>query len=202
VQAQAAADAAAVPLNQSIISAPFSGIVTQKFVDAGAVVSPGSPIVALQGTADLELDVPVPEELVRELSPGAPVAVRVDALGGLSVPGRIRAIVPADNPALRAIMLKISVPARRDLLSGMFARIDIHQRTQPTQVVPAQAVVVRAGQAGVFLVRGNIATFRPVKTGASGGGLVAVQGVVGVGSRVAVSNLQRLDDGTAVADQP
>lgn len=196
-QAQAGVDAAAVPLQNTAITAPFSGIVTQKLVEPGAVVGPGSPIAEIQDTSDLELDVALPEDDAAALVPGTQVAVHVDALGTRSIPGSVRAIVPSRNPALRSATLKIAVEPRRVLLPGMFARVTIAGAPHSGVSVPLSALVTRAGQAGVFAVQANTASFVPVQTGTSTQRAVEVQGLAS-GSTVAVSNVSRLTDGVRV----
>ena len=198
VQAQAGVVSASLPVQQSTIAAPFSGIVTQKFVDLGTVVAQGSPVIALEGTQNLELDVAVPEGEAPSLHPGRPVMVRVDALGDAPVPAYIRAIVPAQNSALRSVTLKISLAARRGLIAGMFARVALSKRTAPAWAVPLQSIANREGQTGVFKIERDVAYFVPVTTGGTNGNLVAVQGIAGSGTRVAITNLQRLTDGTHV----
>ncbi len=211
-QTQAAADSAAqaragiavanVPLRDATLTAPFDGLITSKFVDPGAVVGPGSPVVALQNTRDLELDVAVPDDDLAGLVPGAPLAVRIDALGGKLVPARVRAIVPSENPALRSATLKIALAVRAGLLPGMYARVSIEGGAHRGWAVPLAALVTRAGQSGVFVVRDGSASFVPVQTGTIGTKLVEVDGLAGSSTEVAVSNLQRLDDGTPVAAGP
>jgi len=197
-QARAGVEAADVPLREATLTAPFSGIVTQKFVDPGAVVGPGSPVVAVQDVRDLELDVAMPEDDLTALAPGQALAVRVDALGGRSVPARIRAIVPAENPALRSATVKISVADRPGLMPGMFARVTVSGAPQESLAVPVAALVTRAGQSGVFVVRDGKASFVPVETGTVAGGLIEIHGFEGRGAEVAVSSVQRLTDGAAV----
>lgn len=196
-QAQAGVSAAAVPLQNTSISAPYSGIVTQKFVQPGAVVGPGSPVVAIQNTSDLELDVALPEDDAASLIPGKALLVRVDALGNVRVPATVRAIVPSQNPALRSAMVKIALAPRAGLLPGMFARIDVSGAPHSGVSVPLSALVTRADQPGVFTVRGNSASFVPVQTGVSTDRAVEVQGLPS-GSRVAVTNVSRLTDGAQV----
>lgn len=197
-QAQAGVQAAAVPLQNASITAPYSGIVTQKFVDPGAVVGAGSPVVAIQDTSDLELDVALPEDDAAALAPGAPLTVRVDALGGARVPASVRAVVPSQNAALRSATVKIAVAPRPHLLPGMFARVTISRTPHTGVTVPLAAVVTRADQSGVFAVRGKTVTFVPVQTGESTDRAVEVQGLA-PGTRVAVTGLARLTDGTPVA---
>ena len=207
-QTQAAADAAAqaragiavasVPLRDATLTAPFDGTITSKFVDPGAVVAAGSPVVALQNTTDLELDVAVPDDDVAGLVPGAPLAVRVDAIGGKLVPARVRAVVPSENPALRSATVKIALAGRSGLLPGMYARVSIEGGAHRGWGVPLAALVNRAGQSGVFVVRDGAASFVPVQSGAVGPKLVEVDGLTGASTVVAVSNLERLSDGTPV----
>jgi multidrug efflux pump subunit AcrA (membrane-fusion protein) len=211
-QTQAAADAAAqaragvavasVPLRDATLSAPFDGVITSKFVDPGAVVGAGSPVVALQNTQDLELDVAVPDDDVAGLVPGTPLAVRVDAIGGKLVPARVRAVVPSENPALRSATVKIALAGRAGLLPGMYARVSVEGGAHQGWGVPLAALVTRAGQSGVFVVRDGKASFVPVQSGAIGPKLVEVDGVSGASTEVAVSNLERLSDGTPVAAAP
>jgi multidrug efflux pump subunit AcrA (membrane-fusion protein) len=201
VQAQAGVAAASVPLANATITAPFSGVVTQKFVEPGAVVGPGSPIVAVQNVSDLEVDVAVPEDDAGGLVPGQPVAVRVDALGGASIPAHVRAIVPSQNPALRSATVRIAVASRPGLLPGMFARVTVRSAARRAIGVPLAAVVTRAGQRGVFTIAAGTASFVPVQTGTVDGKLVEVDGLR-AGTQVAVAGLARLVDGSAVTVTP
>jgi multidrug resistance efflux pump len=197
-QARAGVAAADVPLREATLTAPFAGIVTAKFVEPGAVVGPGSPVVTVQNTHDLELDVAVPDQDVAGLVPGTPANVRVDAIGGKSVPARIRAIVPSQNPALRSATVKIALSDRADLLPGMFARVVLPSAAHQGWAVPLAALVTRAGQPGIFVVREGTASFVPVQSGTVGDKLVEVRGIEGGDVRVAVTNLQRLTEGAAV----
>jgi RND family efflux transporter MFP subunit len=196
-QAQAGVAAAGVPLANATVSAPFSGIVTQKFVEPGAVVGPGSPIVTVQDVRDLELDTALAEDDAAALLPGMPLRVRVDALHGASVPARVRAVVPSENPALRSVAVRIAVAPRAGLLPGMFARVFVPGVPHAGVGVPNVALVTRAGQAGVFAVSDDVASFVPVQPGTNSNGMVEVQGLR-AGTRIATSGIARLTDGASV----
>lgn len=196
-QARADVAAAAVPLDDTKIAAPFDAVITQKFVEPGAVVGAGSPVVALQDTRDLELDVALPEGEVAEVPIGAPLRVRVDALGAATIPARVRAIVPSENAALRSATLRISIAPHPGLLPGMFARVTVPGKTQRAIGVPAAALATRAGQTGVFVVRNETAAFVPVRSGIVDRGRIEVDGL-SAGERVATSNVEQLTDGARV----
>lgn len=199
IGAQAGVAAAGVPLRDATIVAPFAGTIVNKFVEPGAVVAPGSPVVTMQNSHDLEVDVAVPDDTAAALVPGAPIEVRVDAAGSAPIPARIRAIVPSQNAALRSATVKITVPSRPGVQPGMFARVSIVGHTHSGWVAPLAALVTRAGQNGVFVVRDGIATFVPLQTGTVGAGSVELLGIDGRATQVAVSGLQRIDDGGRVA---
>jgi multidrug efflux pump subunit AcrA (membrane-fusion protein) len=200
-QAQAAANVAAarVPLAQSTVVAPFAGLVTGRAVEPGAVVGSGSPVVTIEDERALELDVAVPEQLAAALRPGAAIPVRVDALGGAAFTGTVRAVVPASDPALRSVTLKVALAARDGLVTGMFARVVLDGATRRTTVVPLAALVNRAGQDGVFTVRDGRAEFVPVRAGSVHGDEVEIADPGAPVAFVAVGGVERLTDGVPVS---
>ncbi len=197
-QARKGVGTAAVPVQQATVVAPFSGVVTQKMVAAGAVVSAGTPLLQLQSIHDLEVDVAVPERDAARVGPHTAVSVHVDALGGARIPAWVRAVVPSENAALRAVMLKVAVSSRPGLLPGMFARVSIPGSAKTEWAAPMQAIANRAGQTGVFVVSSNTARFIPITTGATNGRYVTVTGIAGSATRVATSGLELLADGLRV----
>lgn len=197
-QAQAGVSAASVPVADSTITAPFAGVIVQRFADAGAVVGPGSPLVALEDTTDLELDVAVPEDSLGGIVPGTSVPVRVDALGDVRLTGTIRAVAPSDNAALRSATLRIALEPQPRLLPGMFARVDLPGASHDGVGVPLSAIVTRGGQPGVFVVKDAIATFVPVQTTTVSQTLAEVRGLT-AGTTLAVSDLAQLTDGATVS---
>ncbi len=195
--AQAGVTAASVPVNDATIAAPFSGIVTQTFVRRGEVVGAGSPVARIESDGLLELKVAIPLENAAVLHAQQRLAVRVDALGGGTLQGTIRSVVPSDNPALRSAVLRIDLPARPGLLPGMFARAIVPARSARGARVPLSALVERAGQSGVFVVRNGKATFVPVDSVVSSTRYAIVSGLSD-GTTIATSNLAELTDGAAV----
>jgi multidrug efflux pump subunit AcrA (membrane-fusion protein) len=193
-EARAGADAAQVPLLDATVTAAFGGVVTNTFVEPGAVVGPGSPIASIEDTGDLELDVAVPDDDLAALVPGRSVDVVV---GSSSIAGRVRAFVPTENPALRSTLVKIALVSDADIVPGMFARVSIAANAHRGTSVPLSALVTRAGQSGVFVIGHGTASFEPVQAGTVGATTVEVHGVA-PGALVAVGSLDRLTDGAAV----
>ena len=195
--ARAGVAAASVPVNDATIAAPFSGVVTQTFVRQGEVVGAGSPVARIESDGKLELKVAIPLENLAALQVGQQLAVHVDAIGGSTLQGTIRSLVPSDNPALRSAILRIDLPARPGLLPGMFARAIVPARSARGARIPLSALVERAGQSGVFAVRNGKAVFVPVDSVVSNTRYAIVTGIAG-GTTIATSNLAELTDGAAV----
>lgn len=198
-EAGAALNAAAVPLDEVIIRAPFDGVVLARQVDPGAVVGAGSPIATVQDNAHLELDVSVPEDAVAAIHPGTPLVVNVDALGKQPLHGRIRSVTAGRDPALRAADVKIDLPAARGLLAGMFARVRIAGPSHLSPAVPVSALVNRNGQDGVFAIEDTVALFVPVQTGATQLGWIEVGNLPIRVGRVAIAGVAGLTDGATIA---
>lgn len=196
-ESAAAINVAAVPLRDSEIRAPFSGVVTQKFVDSGAVVNPGSPIVAMEDDRSLEAEIAVPERMSGALRPGYRVFIRVDAIGA-AFPGTVRAMIPSANAQLHTATVRVAMEPHAGLLRGMFVRLRIAGERHEHVAVPWQAVVTRAGQSGVFAIENNHAEFFPVETAQTQNGWVAVDGLR-LGTPVAVTGIERLDNGAVVS---
>ena len=201
-EADAAVSAASVPLGESIVRAPFDGVVLSRAVDPGAVVGAGSTIATIQDNSHLELDVAVPEDVASTVHNGFRVSVKVDALGNGILTGRVRAVTSSDNPALRSEIVKIDLPPAPGLFAGMFARVRFAGRVHTATAVPMTALVNRAGQDGVFAVHSGRAQFIPIQTGATKAGWVEVAKLPATARDVVVKGVQNVTDGATVAIDP
>jgi len=92
-------------VGQNEVRAPFAGRIAERFVDAGAIVSLGRPIVRLISGGDLLVRAAVPPEQARSLAVGRPVTVHIRTLG-LSVPGRIERVAPEIDAASQMILIE------------------------------------------------------------------------------------------------
>ena len=89
-------------LGYAQIRAPFSGVVTDKKVDAGTLASPGMPIFTLEDTRSFRLEVTVDESDIRLVHVRQVAPVTIDAMGNIQLPGKIVQIVP--QPMLLAVV--------------------------------------------------------------------------------------------------
>lgn len=148
------------------VTAPFDGIVTEKRIEAGELVSPGAPLIRLEDDSTRRLEAHVPESEVGALSVGLPVTVAIEALGGMELSGTVAQILPAADAATHSFLVKVDLPPEPGLRSGLFGRLIFSSGTRKGLLVPETAVRFQEGLARVYVVGpdGRI-TSRLVKPG-------------------------------------
>jgi RND family efflux transporter MFP subunit len=137
-------------VDYATISAPFSGIITKRFADTGALIQAGTasdtqamPLVELAEDSLLRLDFPVPESAVAEIRVGAPVEVTVDALHE-TFPGKISRYSGRVDVSTRKMQTEVEVPNPDGRLTpGMYANVRlVLEQSKNALTVPLQAVTL------------------------------------------------------------
>jgi RND family efflux transporter MFP subunit len=197
--AAAASEAAGVAASYAVLTAPFDGLVTEKFVEPGNLASPGMPLLRVEDTAGFRLDVRVDESRAAFVKVGDTVPVLLDAAGGgaRDVSATVKEVARAIDADARAFLVKLSLPAA-DLRSGTFGRARLPGPARQALLLPASSIV-RTGQvASAFVVDGSTARLRLVHLGPSVGPLVEVISGVSAGERVVDAPPAGLLDGRAL----
>jgi membrane fusion protein (multidrug efflux system) len=165
--ARASLASAEARLDETVIRAPFAGIVGQRRIDAGAFVHEGDPLVSLVDLDPLELVFEVPERYLARLRREAPVEVRVTSHDERAFHGTVTFVAPQVDETNRTVTVKATVPnGDRALRPGQFAQVRLRlERRTGAVVVPEEVVVARGARRFVFVVRDGIATAREVTTG-------------------------------------
>jgi RND family efflux transporter MFP subunit len=167
IQAKATEAAAGTVANYARLSAPFSGYVTARHVDPGAMATPGVPLIEVERAGKLELNAAVDEGLLRTVQMGMPVAVKIEALGSQPLAGRVREIDPAGDPSSHSFVVRIELPENAKLRSGMFGTADIGNGSRSAVVVPRSALVTHDPLNGVWILNGDrVASLRYITLGA------------------------------------
>lgn len=191
-------------IDDASIKAPISGTIYGVPAQAGQSVGGGEPVARIVGTGGVYFEGEVPETTLSNIRVGNAVGVTLEAIPGKTFRGRVAAISPAANSVGRLFTVKVVLDgAPLDLKPGMFgaASVEIRQIAQAT-VVPAGAVVRRAGQDMVFVVEGNVVKKRLVTTGIKSDGQIQVSGV-NPGEQVVTTGQTEVDEGSKVrVDKP
>lgn len=119
-------------LSYAALRAPFAGRIASRRVNLGDVVSPGMPLVEIEGEGGLELRATVEPEIAAALRPGAKLRALVDGQPG-PLSATVAAIAPSGDPTTHRFELKAGLPAAAGLRAGLFARL-LGRASPPTLV--------------------------------------------------------------------
>jgi membrane fusion protein, multidrug efflux system len=170
-RAQAASEVAIAErqLSRSQLTAPLSGRITKRHVDAGAMVQAGTPIYTIVDDSQFEFRASVASGDFGKLKVGAKVIVTIDALPGFTTDGEVNRITPQIDTRSRSFDVVIRVAGKPELVSGLFTRAEVHVRDVPGSLVVPPAALVRDGadptHAQTFVVVGGKAERRDVIVG-------------------------------------
>jgi len=196
-QARAEADRAAVGRTDTVIAAPFDGVVASRPVDPGTMATPGLPLVTVED-GHPRLECLVPESWVHLLKPGDPAALELDAPPG-RVAGIVEELTPTSDTSSHTVLVRVALPPGATGRSGTFGRARFRIGSRPAIVVPAGAVLPRGQLELAFVLdAAGAARLRLVKTGEQDGEHLEVLSGLDPGERVLVGDLTRLADGAAV----
>ncbi|MFH1117175.1 MAG: efflux RND transporter periplasmic adaptor subunit [Pseudomonadota bacterium] len=189
--------------SQRVLRSPISGTVAKRYVDTGAVVTPGMHrVFQLIQCEDTIAEIELEEKVFRMIRPGQKVTVHVDALGGLTFSTVVDRICPVIDDRNRTFTIEARIAnAELALASGMFIRADI-DTTDPRRSVrvPRKAVRSHAGKDNyVFVVKDNVAVSRKVLLGSDLGNRLEVRAGLSDGDVVVVEGHDRLKDFTDVS---
>lgn len=179
------------------IVAPFTGVVTRRYVDTGALVQAGTnsntqalPVVSVAETDLFRLILPVPESAVPSIRLGSTVSVRVPALNR-NFDGEVSRFADALNEETRTMHTEVDVPNRDStLVAGMYSEVNLTlEQKNSVLAVPVQAVVRSGAQASVLIVNAqNRIEDRQVKLGLEGTNQVEVVAGLSPEDRVVVGS--------------
>jgi RND family efflux transporter MFP subunit len=200
-QSQARLEELRINLANTVIVSPVNGFVAKRNTDAGAYASQNAPVAEVVDISTVRLVANVVEKDMRRVSPGDAARVEVDAFPGETFNGRIARVAPVLDPATRTAQIEVEIPNTTNRLKpGMYARVNltVEQRANAL-VVPANAIVDRDGQRGVFLAsENNTAAFRPVEIGIEDTARIEVLTGLTERDRVVTTGAAALQDGDRI----
>ena len=190
-------------LADTVVRAPFAGVVGERLVSVGDYVTRGTKVASVLRINPLRLQLTVPQQFSVEVGMGRAVSLEVDTAPGKTYTGQVRYVSPALQADSRTLIVE-AVVANADgaLRPGTFATARIEQATNtPGILAPAAAIRTVSGTSRVFVVAGGRAEERLVTTGQTVGEQVEITTGLKAGEQVATTNLTQLVDGVAVTLQ-
>ena len=204
---------AGVSVEQTLIRAPFDGVVLTKNANVGDIITPFSSAVDSKGAvvsmADmdtLEVEADVSEASIGKIKVGMPTEIQLDAFPEVRLLGEVSRIVPTVDRAKATVLVKVSFKERDPrVLPDMSAKVAFLQRApnaderKAVLAVRADAIARRGEQSVLYAIDAkNVAKEVPQKAARKLGDLIEVDGVK-AGDKVVLSPPDKLKDGATVA---
>lgn len=206
--AQAKAQRTEMLLQYTRITAPFSGVVTARFLDPGAFVAAPSgggatqngALVTLMDYGRVRVQVAVPEAEVPFITNGVPAQIRVEELGGRVFPGTVTRFAHALDAATRTMLAEIELDnPRHEMRPGTYATVQLElERKTSSLLIPVQALLVEKSGSSVFGVENGKAKKKPVQVGFNDGLNAEILEGIKPDEPVALAGKQPLTDGQPI----
>ena len=194
-------------LSYANVVAPFNGVVTQKFTDAGNLASPGMPVLTIETNNILQVTATVPETQISGLQLGADANLVINA-AGINLKGKVSEISSSSQNSGSVYIIKISIPDgnRKNLMAGMYVNVsipvaDTAAGTENTDavLVPASSIIHKGELDGIYTVSNdNQALLRWVRLGKPVNDQVEVLSGLGKSEKFIVRADGNLYNGVAV----
>jgi HlyD family secretion protein len=201
-------------LENTIIRAPFTGLVVSKDAQRGEMVSPISAgggftrtgIATIVDMTSLEIEVDVNESSLARVTPEQPVQAVLDAYPDWKIPARVRTVIPTADRQKATVKVRVAFE-RLDprILPDMGVKVAFlgpeppaDQARIPRAVVPRAAIREEGGSQVVYVLREGRAERRVVRLGQASGNEQEVIGGLADGDKVVVKGLDGLKDGQRV----
>ena len=188
-------------VEDTIIRAPFSGLIAEKAVSVGRYTKKGDRIATIVRVDPLRIELTIPEGAVAAVRKGQKVSFTVQSYLGRQFEGTIAYVGPAVRAESRALVVEAIVPNPQALLQpGLFAtaRIELPS-ARPSVMVPAAAVKSDGSVFKLFIVKGDRAEARLVQVGREADGRLEILRGLAAGERVVSPQLPGLADGAPIA---
>lgn len=200
--AEAQARLAQIGVDDAVVRAPISGIVSQRMVQPGEKVSPDLPLLAIVDLGLLELEAPAPASEIPLVAIGQTGNFKVGGYGDRSFTARVERINPSTDAGTRSIKLYLSVDnADGALRGGMFAQGElVLDQSAPSPTVPTSAIRNDSGVSYVLVVEQGRLVRHTVTLGlkADDGSYVEVRDGLAAGAQVLAARIDALQDGSRV----
>lgn len=170
-------------LGYTSLTAPFSGIVTQKLADAGSMANPGMPILTIEQSGSYQVSASVPENIINQIHQGAEAFVTIKSIDK-TIKGTVVQINPSSQFTGGQYIIKVNIADadKKGLYAGMYATVSIPVKepvavttTGNSVMVPVSSIEHRDQLTGLYTIgSNNTALLRWVRLGKTFGDKVEV----------------------------
>jgi len=201
-------------LDDTIVRAPFAGIVTQKNAQPGEMISPMSAggsftrtgICTLVDMSSLEIEVDVNESYINRVQPGQPVEATLDSYPDWRIPSKVIAIIPTADRQKATVKVRVGFEKLDPrILPDMSVKVAFQGAPEAKPVaraitIPKAAVQQRDGKNVVWLVRDGTVERRAITVGETRGEEVTAAAGLNGGEKIVLDAPAELAEGSRVIE--
>lgn len=188
-------------LDNTVIKAPYDGVVSERQVNAGDIVSPGSPLFTLVDPSTMRLEGAVPADQLGLVHVGSPVRFSVTGYPGREFTGTITNVYPSADPQTRQVRLYVRIPnAGNGLVAGLYATGRVSSATKQGLTIPAAAIDQRGVKPVVTRLKNGRAEVVDVSMGMrdEGSEIVEITSGLAAGDTLLIGAAQGITPGAPV----
>ena len=208
--AQVAAREQQAIVERHTLTAPFAGVISERYAELGEWVNPGNGLLELVATDNLRFDFRVGQDNFVALSPDTPVEISLDALPDHSIAGHVDTIVPVKNPSARTFLVRVLADTSDAdnplwITPGMSARGKLNIDTGRSGITVSRDAILRFpdGRVTVWVVDTGgklpVVRERVVSTGSEFNGVVEITDGLADGDVIVVRGNEMLQEGQTVS---
>jgi RND family efflux transporter MFP subunit len=186
--------------NQRVV-ASVSGIVSEKRVSTGDVVTPGTPLFTIVDLSTLQLEATVPADAIGMVDPGTLVELEVRGYPGETFRGTVTRVAPSVDPGTGQVRVYVAMPnLGKRLIGGLFAEGTVRTIARIGLVIPIEALDESGSAPAVVRVRNGVTERVTVQTGmrSDAEGFVEILSGLAEGDTVLIGPARTIAPGTRV----
>jgi len=187
------------------LTAPFNGVISQKFVEIGEWIQPGAAVVELVASENLRIDFQVPQNEFPRIKTDSDIRIRLDAMPDKTLQGVIQTIVPYSDSDARTFLLRVTLAESNPaIVPGMSASGLLRLETETQGIVISRDAIIMHpdGRITVWVANKSnnelVVSEQRVTTGSSFNGKVSILDGLQVGDQIVVEGNESLRDGQTV----
>jgi len=180
-----------------------SGVITEKFVEIGQLVQPGTPIAKIANTDKFKIKFDIPVKSLNKLPENGELSITLDGMDNVYLAADITKINPKANANSKKITIEATLRSNSEpfLISGLYAKIYYSSHPEKGLIVPSKSIVSRYGQTYVFIDKENIAKKKLVKVIKKNENNAIISGDLTPQDKVITKGHQWLRDGDSLISQ-
>lgn len=186
--AVAGVEAAKEQLEYTVVRAPYAGIVSERHVELGELVSPGQPLISGLSLQSLRVNVDVPQSMFRAVHTIGKAFVYI---GGERIAAESLTFFPVADMGSNTFRVRVNLPdGAATLYPGMFVKVGFVVGETRRLLVPVDAIVRRSELSGVYVSDGDRVALRQVRLGRTYDGSIEVLAGLDAGETIAANPVE------------